>query len=175
MRRNSMRRFIGLSLIIISTLSLLGCSNGQHKKEVDQYVNSIKAQPLRAIPPLPPVKTYPIPKYEVANLRSPFTPNAAHELNAARPKEPLENFPLDSLHLVGIITRNHQMWGLVAAPNGKLYQITTGQHLGQNVGRVIAVHEKHLDIVETIEEGDRLTERHTKMTLWSHSRQAAAN
>ena len=174
-QKNSFDKLLIIGLVIISLFSMVGCSDGQHRKEVEQFVTNIKAQPPQPIPPLPPVKQYLIPKYEVANLRSPFQPNAAQELNAARPKEPLEKFSLDSLHLVGIITRNHQMWGLIAAPNGKLYQITTGQHLGQNNGRVVAVHQKHLDIVELIEEGNRLTERHTKLTLWSHSKQAAAH
>lgn len=163
---------ISLCLLIILSLNLAGCTNGQHRKEVEQYITKIKAQPPQPLPPLPPVKEYPIPKYEVADLRSPFQPNAAQELNATRPKEALENFPLDSLRLVGIITRDHRMWGLITAPDGKLYQITVGQHLGQNDGRVVGVHEKYLDIIEMIEEGSRLTEHRTKLILWSHSRQA---
>jgi len=156
-------------LIIISCVSLMGCSDGQHKKEVQQYIASIKAKPPKPLPPLPPIKQYPMLKYEVANLRSPFEPNTIQDTAAKRPKEVLENFPLDSLHLVGIITRGQQTWGLITAPDGKLYQITIGQHLGQNDGTVVAVHEKHLDIVEMIEEGDSKTEHHTKLTLWTGS------
>lgn len=163
-----------LCLVIFSMLSLTGCSNNQHKKAVEESVANIKARPMQTLPPLPPVKQYLVPKYDVANLRSPFQPNAAQELDAKRIKEPLEHFSLDSLHLVGIITRDNQNWGLIEAPDGKLYQVTVGQHLGQNAGKIIGVHQKHLDIVELIEEGNRSTEHHTILTLWSRSQQAAA-
>ncbi len=100
-------------------------------------------------------------------MRSPFAAGPGAKLDLKRPKEPLENFPLGSLHLVGIITRGDQAWGLITAPDGKLYQVTAGDHLGQNQGRVIAVQKSHLDLVESIATGDSWRDQAIKLVLWS--------
>ncbi len=161
------------SLFCMMLFLLAGCSDNQHKKAVEQIIAATKAKAPQPLPPLPIIKTYPIPHYEVAGLRSPFQPNLVQVLGHKRMKEPLEKFSLDSLHLVGIITRSNDMWGLIAAPDGKIYQITVGDHLGLYEGRVIAIHKGHLDVAEAIPNGDNSVEQHTTLTLSSNATQPA--
>lgn len=160
-------------LFCMALIFLAGCSASQHRKAVEQIITAAKTKPPQPLPPLPVIKTYPIPRYEMASLRSPFQPNLVQANGRKRMKEPLEKFSLDSLRLVGIITRSNHQWGLVAAPDSKIHRITVGGHLGLYDGRVIAIHKNYLDIAESIPEGDNQVEQHTKLILWSNANQSA--
>jgi type IV pilus assembly protein PilO len=143
-----------------------------NKKLVDDKldITTLTAQPFHAMPTL---KNHPISKYEVANLRSPFHANAIQAFGAKRIKGPLESFPLDALHLVGIIARANQTWGLMATPNGKHYPITIGQYIGLNNGKVMAIHPDYLELVESVAEGNQVTEHYTKLSLGPRAQPAA--
>ncbi len=65
----------------------------------------------------------------------------------ARRKEPLEEFPLDTMAFVGSLTKGGKSVALVTV--GKLlYQVRPGDHLGQNYGRVLKVSETEITLRE---------------------------
>jgi type IV pilus assembly protein PilP len=70
-----------------------------------------------------------------------------------RSREPLESYPLDQFRMVGSLGRQGQSVALVEV--GKmLYQIRKGDHLGQDLGEVIAIREGTVDIEETLQEAN---------------------
>jgi len=69
----------------------------------------------------------------------------------ARRKEPLEEFPLDSMALVGRIVKAGEPVALITV--GKLlYQVRIGDHLGQNYGRVMKIAETELALREIVQD-----------------------
>ncbi|GAB4211869.1 MAG: pilus assembly protein PilP [Rhodoferax sp.] len=65
----------------------------------------------------------------------------------ARPKEYLEEFPLDSMAMVGRLERNGKPVALITM--GKmLYQVQVGQHLGQNFGRITRITDNAIELRE---------------------------
>lgn len=65
----------------------------------------------------------------------------------ARRKEPLEDYPLDSMTLVGSMVKAGKPVALVTV--GKLlYQVRPGDHLGQNFGRVMKISETEVSLRE---------------------------
>jgi type IV pilus assembly protein PilP len=69
----------------------------------------------------------------------------------ARRKEPLEDFPLDSMALVGSMVRAGKPVALVTV--GKLlYQVRQGDHLGQNYGRITAIAETEITLREIVQD-----------------------
>lgn len=69
----------------------------------------------------------------------------------ARRKEPLEEFPVDSMTLVGSIVREGKPVALIMV--GKLlYQVRQGDHLGLNYGRVIKISETELSLREIVQD-----------------------
>ena len=69
----------------------------------------------------------------------------------ARRKEPLEEFPLDTMALVGSMTRSGKPVALVTV--GKLlYQVRQGEHLGQNYGLVTQITETELTLREIVQD-----------------------
>ena len=65
----------------------------------------------------------------------------------ARRKQALEAFPLDTMALVGTLTKDGQPMALVKVDN-LLYQVRPGNYLGQNYGRVTKITETEVTLRE---------------------------
>ena len=75
------------------------------------------------------------------------------EPDAGRSREPLEDFPLDALKLVGTMSLDWQNWALINAPDGQIYRVVVGSYLGQNTGKIIEINEStgSLEIEERLQ------------------------
>lgn len=71
------------------------------------------------------------------------------ELN--RRKEPLEEFPLDAMSMVGLLERGERRVALVRV-NGLLYQVTEGNHVGQDFGLVTNISESEITLREIVQD-----------------------
>ena len=69
----------------------------------------------------------------------------------ARRKEPLEDFPLDSLKMVGTLERGKRFWAIVQAPDGTVHKLEPGNHAGQNFGKVKKITEEKVELLELIQ------------------------
>ena len=94
------------------------------------------------------------------------TSNAAlitPELN--RRKEPLESNPLDSVSMVGSLTRAGQPVALVRVDK-LIYQVRVGNYLGQNYGRITSVTEASVVLREIVQDAaGEWTERPVTLQL----------
>lgn len=82
-----------------------------------------------------------------------------------RPREPLETFPLDSLRLIGNLRRGKEVVALIQADK-LIYTVRVGAHLGQDLGKVVAISDKAVDIDEWVAEGSgRWVRRQTQLVL----------
>jgi type IV pilus assembly protein PilP len=69
----------------------------------------------------------------------------------ARRKEPLEEFPMDAMALVGSMVKAGKPVALVTV--GKLlYQVHMGDHLGQNFGKVTKISETEVSLREIVQD-----------------------
>lgn len=150
-----------LSAIALCVL-LAGCG-GDNLDEVRRYASEVNSRPPTPIEPLPTVKTYDSYTYEAAALRDPFTPSrigtaAGGEGNALSPdpnrlKELLEDYPLDSLRMVGTLARGSQQWSLIQDKEGAVHRVQTGNYMGQNYGKIVAITEQSTDLIEIVDDG----------------------
>ena len=69
----------------------------------------------------------------------------------ARRKEPLEEYPLDSMTLKGSLIKAGQPVALIMVGN-LLYQVRQGDHLGQNYGRVDKIVETEVTLREIVQD-----------------------
>lgn len=156
------------SVVLLVAASLLaGC--GQSMKDLEDYAAEVKARKSRAIDPFPQPKAYEPFLYEPNDRRDPFLPLLAARDAAAlagagagvggikpdlnRPKEPLEEFPLDSVRMVGTITQKKQAFALIKAPDNVVHRVTVGDHIGQNFGKITAISETEVVLMEIIPDG----------------------
>lgn len=150
---------IALSIGLVAVTLLAGCS-GQ-SSDLDQWIASVKEKPGKDLPPLPAAPEYDRFTYQAHGLRDPFSafvvdPNAnpsALRPDSQRIREPLEEFPLDGLRMVGSIGSGPGRHALVMDPSGITHRIGVGRYLGMSDGRVIRVSPDKIDIVELVSNG----------------------
>jgi len=69
----------------------------------------------------------------------------------ARRKEPLEEFPLDTMAMVGHMVRAGKPVALVTVGR-MLYQVHPGEHLGQNYGLITKISETEVTLREIVQD-----------------------
>ena len=70
-----------------------------------------------------------------------------------RPREYLEQFPLDTMKMVGTLRLGGGDYGLVQTRDGLIHRVLPGNHLGQNDGRVMTVSDSRITVIEIIPDG----------------------
>ena len=69
------------------------------------------------------------------------------------PREFLEQFPLDTLEMVGTLADRRASFGLVQTKDGLVHRVAVGNHMGQNFGRIVAISDSEIQLVEIISDG----------------------
>jgi len=176
-----MRRIVLLNLTMISGLLLVGCTD--NKEDLEQWVNQTLARPPGEVEPLPQIKTPEPVVYDAYDLRDPFMrprPDQAETASATsgprpdpdRRREFLEQFPLDSLEMVGTISIGDQTYGLVSDPEDTIHRVTEGNYLGQNHGRILRVTPVAIEVMELVPDGaEGWMEREARIALPDEDRQ----
>ena len=162
MHASSKHALLKVLAVALATTGLSAC--GADNDDLDAYINEIKAKPGGRIEPLPTVTPYDAFTYvaDAEGLRSPFvpdTPQAAGptggvQRNEERVKEHLETFSLDTLRMVGTLALGGNDYGLVqTTSDGLIHRVVPGNYLGQNDGRIVAITESEITLVEIISDG----------------------
>jgi type IV pilus assembly protein PilP len=155
-----------LKYALLGTLLVLLSGCGEGLGDLRQYVQSIRAKPPGRIEPIPEFQPYQNFEYTSHDLRDPFKlvdfrrPELNEEdlsklTSGLRPdidriKEPLEDFPLDTLRLKGTIDDKEGIkWGLIFAPDNTIHRVIEGNYLGQNHGRIISVSDQTIELNPT--------------------------
>lgn len=144
-------------LCLVSSILLGGCSEHRARSYLNAYYAEVRAKPVQPPEPLPVYKPYQSFVYNAGSLRSPFEPmlrDGRGGPNSNRAKEPLENFPLDSLRFVGTMQEGKAVWALITAPDGSVYQVSAGNYMGQNYGQVTSITANSLTLTEMVPNGD---------------------
>jgi type IV pilus assembly protein PilP len=145
-------------LLALLGLGLAGCTSDT--KEIEEWVAEVKARPAPPLDPLPVMKQFETFEYSAEGLRDPFavpTPDrdsgSGLRPDPNRRKEALEAYPLDGLNMVGTIGGGSNLVGLVLAPDKVTYRVRPGNYLGQNDGRITAIHPDSIEMVELVPDG----------------------
>ena len=155
---------------------LAGCGDSD-VREVRTWMDETKAQTKPAVKPLPESKEFIPYAYDQAQAPDPFSadklagpgalaaqPNVGQpDLN--RPREALENYPLDTMRMVGMMQKGGVSFALVQIERS-VYRVRAGQRLGQNFGQVTRVTPVAVEIRELVQDaGGDWVERLTKLEL----------
>ena len=146
--------------ILLLGLMLTACSGGDHQ-DLRQWMAEVSKDIKGRIPPLPQVKPYEPVAYDVGNLVDPFKPakiapegkkgGGGVQPDFDRPREPLEAYPLESLKYVGVMSKKKVSYAIVLV-DGSLYQVRTGNYLGQNFGVVTKISEAEVVLKELVQD-----------------------
>jgi len=178
MNKNAVTKFFAA---VCASLLLAGCGDGG-VSDLDSYMQEVR---LRPVPPIEPIPTFPqfdTFLYKAAGKRSPFEkPQALVEIeidggkvtggavvkpDELRPKEYLEQFNISAITMVGTVTKDGEMWGLVDDGTSNIHRVQVGNYMGRNHGKVYHIDKGRIDLKEIIPNGpDQWVERPKTLQL----------
>lgn len=154
-----------------SALLVAGCVSTD-MSDLENYIAEINARPARTtVQPLPELKVPETYAYQSGNAgkRDPFenflkkrasdteaktqddarTVALRREIEGRNPEE-LEMFELDALRMVGTLTDNNQLWGIVLDKDGTVHRVRVGNYMGKNYGKILDISEEKIELREII-------------------------
>ena len=149
----------GLTAVLVT-----GCG-GSSNADLKQFIEETKRRPAGAIEPLPSFRPYEAFTYSASTERSPFEPpvkaldlyygsgNSNIKPDLTRRKEYLEDFPLESLRMVGTLELNKTLWALIDDRQGGIHRVRNGNYLGRDHGKIVATTPGQLTVVEIVSDG----------------------
>lgn len=165
-------------VLVIYMVGLVACSGGSGHEDLRAYIGEVKAKPAGKIDPIPTYPPYETFIYTAASKRSPFDQpvdiqrrvyaeaNSNLKPDFNRTKEHLESFDLANLSMVGTLSQGGNLWALVQDPSGGIVKVAKGNYIGRNHGKVIAVDNTKLELMEIVSNGlDGWVERPRLLTL----------
>lgn len=153
------------TLIAFGVLALLaGCGDGD-VQEVRDWMKQIERETVPAVKPLPEPKEFVPYAYNPGEAVEPFSDaKLVNEMarvaasstdplqpDDSRPREVLENYPLDTMRMVGTLQKGGVSYALVQI-DAQLYRIKAGQRIGQNHGLVTRISDGAIDIREVMQD-----------------------
>lgn len=152
-----------LGAVAVAVLLLAACSPGQD--ELQEWMAQQRREVQPSVQPISAPKRFEPQPYQAATGVDPFSsqkltvaikqearlPNSllASEIN--RRREPLEAFPLDSMAMVGSVVKNGRPFALLRVDN-LLYQVKSGDYIGQNYGKITRITETSLSVREVVQD-----------------------
>ena len=163
---------LGATMVLFGILTA-GCADSDHA-DLEAFVAQT-AQKYRPVPSSgadasPPTARREPFAYSAGELRSPFQPpsalgptsNAGQPLVApdfGRAKEHLERFPLAQLRLVGSLSGRNTRRALVRDPDGVVHPVGVGAHIGTDFGRIRAIADDGIELIEIVRDAGGWVER----------------
>jgi type IV pilus assembly protein PilP len=148
---------------LVAVTALVGCSGAQD--ELQQWIEQQRREAKPNVSPLSAPKKFNPQAYLASNAVEPFSnqkltvaikqeARQSNSLLAAeinRRKEPLEAYPLDSMAMVGSVTKQGRPYALLKVDN-LLYQVKQGDYLGQNYGKITKISETDISFREIVQD-----------------------
>ena len=118
----------------------------------------MKAAEIEPLPDIKPVETYAYSAqefsdpFDVENLKPKQVVSSRSGVgpDTNRRREPLENYPLDSLKMVGTLFRENEQRAILQTPEGAVQTAVVGNYLGQNYGKIISIDENEIVVKEQV-------------------------
>jgi len=166
----------GYYLAVLLIPLLTGCG-GEEFQDLRDFVNNAGADMRGKVEPPPDIKPYEPFAYDNSTLLpDPFKPRkqdargggrpGQNQPDLDRPKEELEDYPLESLKMVGYLFQGNVGHAIVKSSEGKIYRVKAGNYIGLNFGQILSVSETEIKIKEMVQDsaGD-WTERESSLQL----------
>jgi len=166
---------IRLAVVVgLPLLGSVGCGDAR-LGELQTWLAEIKRLPPEPLDPPPQIKQIDNFLYDDTGRRDPFVMDERSAAESAearatsgiapdplRSKEPLEQYPLDALRMVGTLqwdpnapdaAKRAEVGGLVTTPDGILHRVRVGNYLGRNEGRITLIDEQGIQLTEIVQDG----------------------
>lgn len=166
--------------LVAAALLLAGCGDSD-VKEVRDWMDQVKRDTRPAVKPLSEPKDFLPYAYGAKETVDPFSQTkllnqlakaaeASQDPNKPdlqRTRELLESYPLDTMRMVGTMQKGGVNYALLQIDRS-VYQVRSGQRIGQNFGIVTRVGDDAINIREVVQDAaGEWVERMAKLELQS--------
>ena len=149
-----MKRLASIAIVV----GLTGCGGGS-MEDLRTFVAETGKEMQGKIEPLPEVKVYEPFTYEAFDLPDPFKPRklstgggGGMQPDLTRPKEPLEAFSLETLKMVGVLSRKGVIHAVIKTPDNAIYHVKKGNYVGQNFGLITQIGDSEVSLREIVQD-----------------------
>lgn len=150
----------------------MACDGSKYFKDLEDYVINLKQRVLSSKKRVP-IKPFPTPKVEIYQAKGAHTPFQEKAVNTKSSGGvtllPLNAYPLNVLRLIGTLVQGNQSFGVILAPDNKVYQISVGDSIGDHYGTVNKITNTQVEVTEPIEENGKKSHRIVTLQLKDQS------
>ena len=153
----------GIYLVLLISLLLGGCGSDEFddlKKFVKESGEDLRGQ----VDPAPEIKPYePFAYDNSAGLPDPFKArkqekkdlggSGLNQPDITRARQELEEFPLESMKMVGYLKKGNVGNAIIKSSEGKIHRVKIGNYVGLNFGQITSVTETEVKIKEMVQDG----------------------
>lgn len=164
------------SAVLLSATMLGGCGDAG-VQDVAKWMQEVKQQTRVVVKPITPPKTFTPFVYDAKGKEDPFSPakmavafakNRASNIlqpDLNRRREALESYPLDSMQMVGTLSKAGLTYAVIRADKS-IYRVKVGNYIGQNFGMVTRITDTEVDLKEVVQDASgEWVEREAKLEL----------
>ena len=163
----------GAIFLVLASVLVAGCGGETHQ-DLRSWMAEQGKNSKGRLDPLPQIRPYEPFAYNAYDLPDPFKPRKIEPTKGsnllapdlARRREPLEAYPLESLSMVGTLEKGKGVFALVRTPEKDIYQVRSGNYMGQNFGVVTGISDSEIKLKELVQDGaGDWTERSSALNL----------
>ncbi len=143
---------------LVLVFGLAGCGGG-NMQDLQTFVAETGKDMQGKIEPLPEVKVYEPFTYNAFDLPDPFKPRklstgggGGMQPDFNRPKEPLESFSLETLKMVGMLSKQGVIHAVIKTPDNAIYHVKKGNYAGQNFGLITQITDSEVTLREIVQD-----------------------
>lgn len=137
---------ITICCLFLICLALVSCGQKDNTRDIQQFIANLKKQSTNHHHSTPTVNFHKEVSYSGDNLRNPFPQQLINTITAAN--APLERYPLDALHLVGIVQQDEQLFAVILAPDKKIYTAKVNDSIGNEHGKISQIINQEMTVTE---------------------------
>lgn len=135
------------SWVLISLCLSIAACGGDGMDDLRTFVDQAYADKKPDIEPLPPIRPFTPYEYAASEQNDPFSranilgdaEQALSNQDVDRVREPLEEYPLDALRMVGTMTKDDKPYVIVKTATGTALLASVGNYMGQNNGQILEI------------------------------------
>ncbi len=144
--------------IVLMAIGLSACG-GDGLEDLKSFVENTGKDAQGKIDPLPEIKAYEPFTYSAFDLPDPFKPRKLSigggggvQPDLTRPREPLEAFSLETLAMVGVVSKGGVTHAVIRTPDKAIYHVKKGNYLGQNFGLITQITDSEVTLREIVQD-----------------------
>ena len=144
--------------LVLCSLLMVACTTEQD--DLRAWMAAQERGMVGRVDPIPEMAPFPVVAYDAAGELDPFASSRVEPVavetvvggpDMDRRREPLEAFPLESLNMVGMMSREDLTQALIHV-GGVIHQVNVGQYMGQDHGMVTSITESEVTLVELVQD-----------------------